>query len=138
MKNIFYIILSFLAFPSLLYAQQTVIPGSNADGSFYNFNINGETQSISASTSSSSITFSLASAINSPDVTITNSGAATAFIGCGVGTVTAQLPGAGNTQSFPILTGETMTLRKGVGSNTCSAITGSGSATVYFTAGQGN
>lgn len=136
MKKLLFVFLSLTAFSAI--ADTNVTPGSNSSGSFYNFNVNGETISVSASTSSSNAAFSLTNSINAPDVTVTNAGTGTAFVTCGIGSSTAaQLPGAGRINSFPILPSMSRTLRKGVGSDTCAAITSTGSATVYFTAGSG-
>jgi hypothetical protein len=99
----------------------------------------GETVSLAAQTTSGSVTFSLAQSANYPDVMITNAGAQAVFIAFGNGPSTvAALPGAGVTAAVPVLAGETMILRKGIGNATCAAITSTGTSTLYFTAGQGN
>jgi len=95
----------------------------------------GETVSLSAQTSGASITFSLAQSASYPDCMIANAGNFVAFVGFGA---PANLPGAGIANATPVLAGETLVLRKGVGVAQCSAITASGSTTLYFTAGQGS
>jgi hypothetical protein len=95
----------------------------------------GETVSLNAQTTASSVSFSLAQSANWPDCLITNAGTVTVFVAFGTG---ASLPGAGVAGATPILPGAAMTLRKGTGTAICSAITSSGSALVYFTAGEGS
>ena len=107
-----------------------------------------ETVPLNATTSSSSVTFALpASATDCPDCMVTNSGTTVAFVGfyqqnaptgqANFGTA-AQVPSTNGTlQATPVLGGETMVLSMGK-ADTCVAIMGTGSATIYFTAGKGN
>jgi len=92
----------------------------------------GETISVVAGTSSVSNTFSLAQSANYPDVLVINAGLNVAFVAFGGA---ANLTGANAT---PVLPGDTMVLRKGMGVTSCSAITSAGTTTLYFTAGQGS
>jgi len=94
--------------------------------------IPGETITVSATTSGVSGSFVQPQSSNYPDVMVTNAGTSIAFISCGAFASTSGL------NATPVLSGETMVLRKGIGVNTCSAITSSSTATVYFTAGQGS
>ena len=134
MKFKSYLIALLLLVPSLAVAQ---ING----GPSYNFNISGETISVSATTTSSSGTFVLPQSIAAVDSLISNAGSVTVFVTCGVGSATAVLPGTGSpsaaTKSIPVLAGETMTLAKGATFGTCAAITATGTSTVYFSAGVG-
>jgi hypothetical protein len=99
----------------------------------------GETVVLSAGVTSASVSFSLAQSASYPDCLVTNAGMSPAFVGFGAGAqAQASLPGAGALGAVPILPGETMTLRKGVGSTACAAITSAGATTLYFTAGQGS
>lgn len=77
----------------------------------------GETISVVAGTSSVSNTFSLAQSANYPDVLVINAGLNVAFVAFGGA---ANLTGANAT---PVLPGDTMVLRKGMGVTSCSAIT---------------
>jgi len=99
----------------------------------------GETISLSAGTTSASVSFSLVQSAIYPDCMVTNAGMQTAFVtfGSGVSTL-AGLPGPGALNAVPVLGGETVILRKGMGSSTCAAVTAASSTTLYFTAGQGN
>ena len=94
----------------------------------------GETVSLSASAASASVAFTLAQSASYPDCLVTNAGSSPVFVGFGS---PALLPGAGALNATPVLPGESMVLRKGSASN-CCAVTVSGTALVYFTAGQGN
>ncbi len=99
----------------------------------------GETLVLTAQSTSASVSFSLAQSASYPDCMVTNAGGQTAFVAFGVGTSTAAAtPAAGALNAVPVLAGESIILRKGVGSSSCAAIAPSGSTTLYFTAGQGN
>ncbi len=104
--------------------------------------IANETQVLSAGTSSSSVTFIKPSSMyDDEDCMVTNEGSATAYVEFGNGSATAVVPGSGVVGSTPILSGETMILRKNFRAkpaDTCAAITASGTAKLYFTAGKGN
>ena len=92
----------------------------------------GETIGVNATTSGVSASFSLAQSANYPDVLVTNTGSVTAFVAFGSA---AQVPnGAGAT---PVLGGQSLTMRKGIGTVLCSAITATSSAQLYLTAGEG-
>jgi hypothetical protein len=93
----------------------------------------GETIPVNATTSGASVSFSLAQSANYPDVLVTNAGDVIAFVGFGAA---AQVPSG--TNATPVMAGETMVFRKGIGVTQCSGITGSGSAQLYFTAGEGS
>jgi len=123
--------------PSLAFGQQVVAPGGNATDSFAMANSNGETIPITASSTTSNLAFTTKTGINAPNVVVSAPPAngQTVFVGCGIGSTTAAvLPGQGSVNAFPIFPGEILTLRKGVGSDTCAAITASSTSTVYFTA----
>jgi hypothetical protein len=99
----------------------------------------GETVSLAVQSSSASVSFSLAQSAGYPDCMVTNAGSQAAFVAFGIGASTvAGTPGVGALNATPVLGGETMILRKGVGNITCAALTLAGSTTLYFTAGQGN
>ena len=99
----------------------------------------GETVPLAAGTSSTSVSFSLSQSAAYPDCLVVNTGSQLAFVGFGSGAqVQANAPGAGAVNAVPVLPGEALILRKGVGNITCSALSQSGSTTLYFTAGQGN
>src|SRR5262249_23180141 len=97
----------------------------------------GETIVLSAQTTSASASFSLAQSASYPDCLVTNAGSQTAFVSFGTGASTvAAVPSGGTPGAVPIMAGESMVLRKGAGSTTCAGITATGTATLYFTAGQ--
>ncbi len=99
----------------------------------------GETVVLTAQSTSASVSFALAQSASYPDCMIANAGSATAFVAFGIGaSCTAGTPGAGALNAVPVLPGESLILRKGVGCTSCAAVTSSGSTTLYFTAGQGN
>jgi hypothetical protein len=95
----------------------------------------GETVGVNATSTGSTASFTLAQSASYPDCLVTNAGSTTAFVGFGG---PASLPSAGAVNALPVLAGETVALRKGVGVVQCSAVTLSGTTTLYFTAGQGN
>jgi hypothetical protein len=95
----------------------------------------GETVPLTASTSEATVSFNLVESANYPDCMITNAGSVIAFVGFGAA---AAQPGAGIINSTPILAGETIVLRKGIGVAQCSTIAPAGSAQLYFTAGEGS
>lgn len=95
----------------------------------------GETIGVSATTGGAAASFSLAQSANYPDVLVTNAGSVIAFVGFGG---SANVPGAGVVNALPVLPGVAMVLRKGIGITQCSGITLSGTAQLYFTAGEGS
>ncbi len=99
----------------------------------------GETIYLNAGLTSASVSFALAQSAIYPDCLVTNAGTEIAFVGFGVGAQTqATFPGSGALGAVPVLPGESMILRKGVGCSSCAAIVPAGATTLYFTAGQGN
>lgn len=96
----------------------------------------GETIPLTATTVGASAAFVLVQSVAYTDCMVTNTGSVTAFVG--FGSSPAQLPTLGGTaNATPVAAGASVVLRKG--NNTqCVAITASGTAQLYFTAGQGS
>jgi hypothetical protein len=95
----------------------------------------GETVPLTATTSGAQTSFTLSQSANYPDCLISNAGSVTAFVGFGAA---AAQPAQGATNATPVLPGETMVLRKGSGVTAVSAMTATGTAQLYFTAGEGS
>lgn len=97
-----------------------------------------ETVPLAATTTSASVTFKLpASGSDNQRVLVYNAGSADAFGACAKGAVTATLPGTtGTTRATPFPAGAVLVLTVN-DADTCAAITASGTATLYFTAGKG-
>lgn len=99
-----------------------------------------ETIPLPAGTSSASQAFKLAGSALQRDAMICNTGSVTAFIAFGKGSATATVPGtSGTTKATPIPPGAIMVLHKNLNgeNDTVAAITASGSAQLYITAGTG-
>lgn len=96
----------------------------------------GETIPLTAITAGAVASFSLVQSVAYTDCMVTNTGGVTAFVG--FGSSPAQLPSlAGTANATPVPSGASVVLRKG--NNTqCVAVTASGTAQLYFTAGQGS
>lgn len=88
------------------------------------------TVSIAATTASASVSVAAAN-VQSPHVSIYNAGPNTAFVRWGVGAQTAVA-----TTDMPIPSGATKTYTKGT-ADTFAAICATGTATIYFTPGEG-
>jgi len=96
----------------------------------------GETIPLTATTSGAAASFILMQSVAYTDCMVTNAGAVMAYVG--FGSASAQLPTlAGTSNATPIAPGGTVVLRKGTNTQ-CSAICASGTAQLYFTAGQGS
>jgi len=94
-----------------------------------------ETIPIVATSSTSSASFTLADSATYSDCMVQNAGSVEAFVGFGA---PANLPSSGVLNATPVPAGAVMILQKGIGNAQCSAITSSGSATIYFTSGTGS
>lgn len=96
----------------------------------------GETIPLTATTSGAGASFALVQSVAYTDCMVTNAGTVMAYVG--FGSAPAQIPAAnGTANATPVPPGATLVLRKG--SNTqCNAITASGTAQLFFTAGQGS
>lgn len=96
-----------------------------------------ETITVTGATTSANGTFSLSQAkVTTQDVMVSNNSTTIkAFVTCGSGSsITATVAGVGMT---PIAPGAIIILHKGT-ADTCAAITGSSTADIDFTSGQGN
>lgn len=96
------------------------------------FSIGGASQSISATTSSSNVSLATIGAHLQVMVTAPSANAATAFIAFGVGNTTAA-----TVSGTPILAGTAQVFTVPAGTNYAAAITGTSTATLYFTPGDG-
>jgi hypothetical protein len=96
----------------------------------------GETIPLTATTGGASAAFALVQSVAYTDCMVTNMGAVIAYVGFG-GTP-AQIPTLlGTSNATPVSPGGTVVLRKG-NATQCSAICATGTAQLYFTAGQGS
>ena len=96
----------------------------------------GETIPINATVSGASGVFALMQSVAYTDCMVTNTGSVVAYVG--FGNSPAQLPSLlGTCSATPVMPGGTLVLRKG-NSTQCSAICSSGTAQLYFTAGEGS
>jgi hypothetical protein len=96
----------------------------------------GETIPLTATTTSASASFALVQSVAYTDCMITNAGSVMAYVG--FGSASAQIPSMnGTSNATPVPPGGTVVLRKG-NSTQCSAICASGTAQLFFTAGQGS
>jgi hypothetical protein len=123
-KNLFLI---FLLFPWFAFASA---------GELDNF-WPGETVRMTATTTAASMSFSSATSLNSIDLMIVNEGPSTAYYGCD-GSGTAFVPSSTpSINATPIFAGAASIFRK-YDTRNCAFITGSGTAVIEITAGQGN
>lgn len=103
----------------------------------YNFKAFG-TVPVLATTGGAVGTFTTEKSINAESYMVDNHGTQICFVTSGTSTAEAQVPTSGETQdAIPVEGGAIMVLRKGSGANKVAAITAEGTATVYFTAGEG-
>lgn len=99
------------------------------------------TIAINATTSSGSQVFASQNSILAESIEIYNSGLVPVFVAFGkTGTsTTASVPSSTEVvNGRPIAPGAIMVLKFGIGNDTVAAITASGTATIYATAGGGN
>ena len=96
----------------------------------------GETIALTATTSPAFASFALVQSVAYTDCMITNAGTVIAYVG--FGNVPAQIPSlAGTVNATPVPPGSVLILRKGTHTQ-CNALCASGTAQLFFTAGQGS
>lgn len=103
----------------------------------YNFLPFGTLAVSSVSGSSTSGTFTMAKSILAESVMVYNSGTTTSFVAFGDGSAQAFVPTSETLNATPVGGGAIMVLKKTKNFNSVASINGSGSGTVYFTAGEG-
>lgn len=103
----------------------------------YNFLPFGTIAVSSVSGSSTQGTFTMAKSIMAESVMVYNSGTSTSFVAFGDGSAQAAVPATETLNATPIGAGAIMVLKKTKNFNSVAAINGSGSSTLYFTAGEG-